>query len=333
MQSSYRPIRDHLRSVDVLLDDELTELTLLKLSLRYQLIYADELLSPDHVGRRFYGSEKWSPQEGVLVYDRSTRRGRERMREQGFAYLSLDGHLYLKDHEQNVYVLFDSPIEASAPRRTRTRFYTKNDLKVLFAWLAQLPSDKGGAQATLALQAGVSEASVTRALDKLETNGYPRQRKRLRREETRALIQTWAEQYTQKLKPSLRKRRFRPGGGPPQYPNGLPEVPKGILFSGEAGARAIGHDLTVAATIDIYGKLDDVQTRLKDLRWIPSADGRFVIHEEFWGQPAEEWALSPEGRHFTIPLLTYADLLDTSDQRMMAVAEDVLDECLQLYRR
>ena len=274
------------------------------------------------------------PGDSVRYYLSSTSKARQLFRNAGVSYVTQEGNVFLDDRAVGVYIHVEyAPARPERNTDAPTSLaFTRNDLRVLFAWitlpepLARLP------QSALAAFAGVSDAAVTRAMSKLDAEGLPRQRDYLFPEQLMRLVQIWAEEYRTRLKPSLTTHRFRAIGMASDWRQ-LSELPPGLVYSGVAAAAADGHDLVAGDELEVYGRLTTVIDHARDLRWVTDAEGAVHFRERFWGDLPAEWTQTGRGRPASIPLLTYADLLATGDPRAAEVAErDVLNQCLRHYR-
>ena len=294
--------------------------------------YAGAILNPASAKELMGATPSVSAKHVLLAFDTSTPQGRALLRRHRIPYLDQYGNLYLPGPDGRTRLLFEDP-SVFGRVKAEGGSYTKNDLRVLYAFITQAPASFGGAQGELARVAGVSDAAVTRALSKLEGNGYSRNREQLGVEQCEQLIRTWAEHYVNTLKPKLKSRRFRPLGIPGDWRK-LPLLPGYLYYSSVAAAAVEQFDIVAGSVIEVYGPLDEAMFEARSLRWLPDSEGPLICYDQFWRKPTIEWRLTGRSEHATIPLLTYADLLASKDVRASELAEkEVLPLCVKLYGR
>lgn len=297
-----------------------------------QVQYAGTILNPASGKEFVVKTQRYSGRQVLLAFDTSTPQGRALLRRHRIPYLDRHGNLYLPGLDGVTRLLFEDP-SVFGRVKAEGGSYTKNDLRVLYAFITQAPKSFGGSQGELARVAGVSDAAVTRALSKLEGNGYSRNREQLGVEQCEQLIRSWAEHYVNTLKPKLESRRFRPLSIAEDWRK-LPLLPGYLYYSGVAAAAVEQFDIVAGSAIEVYGPLDEAMFEARSLRWIPDSEGPLICYNQFWRKPTIEWRLTGRSEHATIPLLTYADLLANKDVRASELAEqEVLPMCVKLYGR
>lgn len=331
MKDFYSSIEKELNAygINVLRDENVIELD--NTGQRFELQFRGTLLNPEAVSVVKREIPQWVPAEGMSCYVTSTPTGREMMRQLGHAYLCQDGNCFVNDRQTNTYVLIEKT--GSKGRSVGTPGdYTKNELKILFAWITLSPRRFAGSQSELANYANVSEATVSRALDKLKANGYPRVRDEMSLEQTATLIKTWSEQYLTRLKPKLKKKRFTAAELPDDWKD-LPFLTKfNLKYSGVASAAVDKYDIVADEQVEVYAPIETLNDARLELRWSHDPSGRVVVYEQFWSKDLDEKiSLFNPYDHQEIPLLTYADLRAVRSARALSTAEKVFEFCLKHY--
>ena len=287
------------------------------------------LLNPERARRLCRPQPTQRDRKTIRAFFGSTPEGRRLMRQAALPYLDQWGNLYLPRHVDGRSVLYFERPDSFDRVTPVPGAYTKTETRVLFGYIT-LPTGPGatGYQTALAHYVGVSEATVSRALNKLEGNGYPRERGALLPEQLTTLIRQWSEDYRLKLKPGLAHERYRPIGAPQDWRH-LRPLPPAYTYSGVAASAVSGYDLVAGHEIEVYGPLGSVASDRSALRWAPDPNGLLVCRETFWSEGRIRRLGNTQP---TIPLLTFADLLDARQARAIALAEEeVLDLCVQAY--
>lgn len=127
---------------------------------------------------------------------------------------------------------------------------------------------------------------------------------------TDRLLMLWATNYGQILKPKLLQTRFAFRNEEKRKNWQTMTLPNGIMWGGEPAA-AITDGFLIPKDFTIYTDVPSA-TLMKTGAVVPDENGDIAVYEKFW---------AAENRENTTPaLLTYADLMDTTNGRCIEAA-------------
>lgn len=175
----------------------------------------------------------------------------------------------------------------------------------------------------IAAAAGVAHGTADWVLRDLKKMGHlvelgrrpgARGRARTRRLERRAaLIDLWTQAYPGRLRPGLAPRRFR--ATKPGWWRGVDFARYGLALGGEAAAERLTHHLK-PESVTLYAAGGGERPVHQDHVLLQDPGGEVEILDAFWKFPA------PAGLEGIVPpLLVYADLLATGDDRCLEAAK------------
>lgn len=260
------------------------------------------------------------PGPRLLVADHVTPPMALRLKELGIAFADAVGNAWIDQPGRLVYVTGQRP--AGRPREHRAaRLFQPGGLKTVFAILCR-PDLAAAPLRKLADAATVAHGTAAWVMKDLQAAGYVRHLgKRGRRfVQRRKLLDLWAEAYPQKLKPKLGPRRFLVPD--PGWWRRIDHAATGALIGGEH-AGAILTDLLQPETLTIYTTRGLAPLVTANVMLPPGHDANVEVVPAFWNfdHPWEHKKLVP-------PVLVYADLLATGDDRCIETARRVFDDHL-----
>lgn len=259
------------------------------------------------------------PQPAVLVTRHVGAPMAERLKEMGVPFIDEAGNAFVRDGDMLIYVTGRKPKDTRVERPARV--FRATGLRVVFALLCQ-PELVGTPYRTIAQKAGVALGSVTHVIKGLEALGFVRAAKtgRALQQRTR-LIDVWVDAYPRELRPRLRPRRFRVETIDWWKTEDFGRL--GMWLGGEPAAALLTKYLR-PEIVTLYGDtgFEDLARRIR-----PAKDerGNLEILMPFWQFEPEQ---PVRGRHLVPPLLVYADLLATADERNLETAEMIRERYL-----
>ncbi|MBQ6742462.1 MAG: hypothetical protein IJR04_07785 [Bacteroidales bacterium] len=186
--------------------------------------------------------------------------------------------------------------------------------KAEFQIVFRLLLDKSKANSNyrrLATEAGTSIGSVHNTMQNLTEKGYIVEdgKKRLLRKRS-SLLDRWARAYADGLKERYLIARFT--FLTPQVKEQWRDIrlPETVSWGGEPAA-ALLDDYLQPERWDIY-TADNANALIATGRMIPKADGEIYVYRKFWDEAG------------TPPVVVYADLLATDNDRCREAAERIL---------
>ena len=132
----------------------------------------------------------------------------------------------------------------------------------------------------------------------------------------RKLLNEWQVTYNQSLKPKLFLKKMRLGG--PELRRNWQDIklPKNSYWGGESGANLTDGYLT-PEILTIYTDGDSVDL-IRTAKMLPSSDGDILVYKKFWTGVTES--------NMVPKILTYADLMGTTDSRCLEAAKRIIDD-------
>ncbi|MCL2646847.1 MAG: type IV toxin-antitoxin system AbiEi family antitoxin [Phycisphaerales bacterium] len=245
------------------------------------------------------------------------------LRNAGIAYADTAGNLFF--HTPFFYALREGA--KALPRvEVETRvFHTPAGLRLLGLLLVK-PEAVNWQYRALAEAAGIAVGTVHDLLGQLRKEGFlhiaDSDHRTLRQPET--LLERWIMGYRQRLRPKLLRRRYR-AGQIEELPNLLTKANQNVLLGGElAAARITGLLHAQRAALHVPADVD-LSELAKRLRLLSDTQGNVDVlvlpgPAAHWMQPGSE---NPP---LVSPILIYAELLATDDDRLREVAAALYDK-------
>lgn len=265
----------------------------------------------------------------MVMADHVTAPMAQRLREQGVAFVDAAGNAWLEQPGLMIWHTGHKP-EAKAKAAQAVRVFQPAGLQTVFALLCD-PERVNAPVREIAEAAGVAHGTVGRILGDLRRMGHvvelgrragARGRARQRElRQRRRLLDLWVEAYAQVLRPRLDPRRYRPLNAPEaDWWKQAAFAELGAWLGGEGAAEVVTRYLK-AQDITVYA--DDRAAFLKKHKLVADPHGAVIVLDRFWRFvfPWKFPALVP-------PVLIYADLLATGDDRCRETAGMVYDKYL-----
>lgn len=255
--------------------------------------------------------------DALLLADHFPADVKEAFRRSEINYLDMAGNCFIK---AGGHLLFIQGRKATAVTLAIKPPFGKSGLRVLFTLLIR-PDAINLSLRELAEQSGVSIGTAQSTIDYLKKSGYTvavdgQRRKLIQLEKLR---EQWVSRYATALKPGLMLGRFRlPKDISPDNWQKL-VVQSGTYWSGEAATDALTNNLR-PGTLTLYTEEDQSGLRQK-YRLLPDPNGAVEVYRLFWKAP------EPITDVPTVPpLLIYADLLATTDPRILDIARHLYQD-------
>lgn len=254
--------------------------------------------------------------DGILVTRHVTPGMAKIIQATGLAFLDTGGNAFIRRPGLVVNVIGNRPAQKYSRQRTPLVYQLKG-LQVVFALLCR-PDLANAPYREIARLAAVGLGTVDRVAAGLQEAGFlvaPTTRPR-RLVERDKLLTRWAAAYVDALRPRLELGRFT---APTPDWWGTAELGGGdLLWGGEvAAARLTGHLRPQSATI--YAR--ELPTRfLAEHALRKDPRGTVEVLRIFWHRD-----LFPDARDVVPPLLIYADLAGSRDERNIETARMIYD--------
>ncbi|SCZ68374.1 hypothetical protein SAMN03097708_03304 [Thiohalomonas denitrificans] len=264
---------------------------------------------------------KYLPGPAVLVAPYVTPPMAERLKALDVPFIDAAGNAFLHMGETFVFVTGRKP--ARVPIKARTlRVFRATGLRIVFALLC-VPELANAPYREVAEKAGVALGSVNVAFNELTRLGFLQKTKARGRvlEQRQRLVDTWVDAYARELRPRLNPRRFRVDRLDWWKDEDLARLD--LWLGGEPAAAVLTRYLR-PQVVTLYGGAGfaDLARRIRPVK---DEHGNFEVLEPFW---RFEVTQPVPGHHLTPPLLVYADLLSTAEERNLETAAMIRERYL-----
>lgn len=258
-------------------------------------------------------------QRHIFVVDYISPTQAERLRQLNIPFFDTAGNAYF--NEPGLYVFVTGKKAVSSEKKKPLRIFSSRGVKLLQGFLAH-PNLLNADYRTIARETDVPKTTVGQLMNDLECAGYLLRRSDKERFLTRVpeLIRRWAEAYVEKFRVKLNPVRYRSTKYTGRWWEQIDISEYKAVWGGETGgAMLTKHLKPQIATIYADSALPKLQARYGLVR---DEKGEIEILKKFWkfGEV--------EGGVIAPPLVIYADLLATFDERNLETAKLIYDKYL-----
>ena len=261
------------------------------------------------------------PEKPILVTDYVTPPMARRLRELGIFFADAAGNAYIQAPPLLLWVTGCKP--EVRPRTARaTRAFQPGGLRIVFALLCK-PDLANAPYRELADAAGVALGTVGWVLRDLREEGYlvDLGKRGRRLAERRRLLDAWVDAYARHLRPKLLLGRYRANW--PDWWTGARLEIFGARWGGEtAAAKLTGYLKPAMGTVYLADDPKLIARFVVEFKLLKDPDGDVELRQTFWRFDA------PHPLLLAPPLLVYADLLATGDDRNREAARMIYDQHL-----
>lgn len=255
------------------------------------------------------------PYPMLIVTDYVTVRMAEQLKKENIQFIDVAGNAYINQPHFYIFIKGNRPPDIF-PRLKRA--FKPTGLKVVYAFLCN-PDLLNKTYREIAQAADVALGTVGWIIRDLKEMDYlldmgKRGYKLIQKEE---LLKRWLIDYPEKLRPKLLLGRFR---GPQDWWQQKTLDPMYAQWGGEVAAVKLTKYLN-PQIITIYTTREQLNTLLVENRLKRETDGDIEILEKFW-TPLERW----QNENTVHPILVYADLMATGDQRNIETARMIYEQ-------
>jgi len=256
---------------------------------------------------------------GLLITEYVNPELAEMMRNQGIFFIDVVGNAFIDTTPLYIFVKGEKPNKVVKTKPVK-RLFKPGGLKLIFALLNN-PGMERATYRNMAKAANVALGTVDFVITELKELGFLidmgiKGRQLLKTEQ---LLRRWVEAYPENLKPKLVQEKLRT-----DVRNWWKEVRPtdlGLFWGGEiAAAELTGYLKPERYTVyadQLPGKL------IYKFKFKKDPNGNLEVMRPFW---AFEWKLAEKG--YVPPLLIYADLMATGDDRAIEAAKIIYDKYL-----
>jgi hypothetical protein len=245
----------------------------------------------------------------------------EKLRELGIEFFDAAGNAFLKQEGLHVFITGRKARDVNVHEARQARAFNATGLRLIFAFLCN-PGLEDKPYRQLAREARISLGAVNWIMSDLKSMGHlidngTRGRRIQNRKE---LLKRWVAAYPEQLRPKLLIGRFHKEGERDWSLKA--ELPPEAFWGGETGAALITRHLK-PEIVTIYSEtnLPRLQAQYGLRR---DSNGKTELLHRFWA--FDEW--DEQDKHVVPPLLIYADLIRSANDRNLETAEILYDQCI-----
>jgi len=260
-----------------------------------------------------------APKDRILVTQYATPNTAEMFKSKNIQFMDLAGNIYINRPPLLIYVQGKKPTFDIKPTKPIRLFKTAG-VKVIFTLLSK-PGIESETYRTIAREANVSLNAVARVLQDLKTTLFLIEkgkwgRQIMRKEE---LFRKWIDAYQQQLQPKLLINSY--------YCDDIRKMQKEPIAQFEAlwgsePAAAITTKYLHPGILTLYTDKINPHILLRN-RLKKKQHGNVVFMKKFWNFE-DEW--TKQG--LVPPLLTYADMIITHEDRNIETAEILYEQAI-----
>jgi hypothetical protein len=242
----------------------------------------------------------------------------DKLRQLGIEFFDTAGNASFQQKGLHVFITGRKP-QAQKSLGRPARAFNPTGSRLVFALLCQ-PGLENKSYREMAKEAGISLGAVNWIMNDLKSLGHlldlgARGRRLVRKKE---LLKRWASAYPEQLRPKLILGRFRTRHAHDWWQQA--DLPSDAFWGGEVAAKLLTRYLK-PETVTIYSEsnLPKVQAQHR-LQRDPNGDVELL--QRFW--KFDQW--DEKNLHTAPPLLVYADLVSTADDRNLETAEIIYEQ-------
>ncbi|WAC13270.1 type IV toxin-antitoxin system AbiEi family antitoxin [Dyadobacter pollutisoli] len=248
----------------------------------------------------------------LLIAEKIFPAQKQRLREEGIAYLDVAGNIYVADGETLIWLEGQKAVRIDKEQTKRNRAFTKAGLRIVYIFLEN-ETYVNYTYRQIASLATVALGTIKPVISALKEDGYLLEvnKKRMLLNNKKQLLENWLIGYANVLKPSLLLGTyfFREIDQWKEL-----DLPEGAVWGGEPAGEYLTNYLNPQQWT-IYTSQNKVEL-IRKLQLIPKEDGNLKIYKRFFAPTFQgcQRLEAPE-------IITYADLMITGDPRCIETAQ------------
>ncbi|MGB8960158.1 MAG: type IV toxin-antitoxin system AbiEi family antitoxin [Candidatus Aminicenantales bacterium] len=277
-----------------------------------------------HAGRQLMVMQKASANRPLLlVSDYVNPEMADRLVRDGIEFIDTGGNAFIDLGFLHIISKGNRP-KNRAPLRS-PRLFKPSGIKVVFELLSH-PELTTGTIRDIAKKSGVSLGTAVGVIDELKSRLYLIEDKKGIRRLVRKkdLFEAWAVAYPEQLRPKITLGKYQ---GEPGWWHEKALQPAWAQWGGEVAASRLT-DYLFPQIITIYLKSERQTEFLLENKLRSDPQGNVEVLERFW--PTDDQRQDLETVH---PLLIYADLIATGNERDIQTARIIYDQHIARYLR
>ncbi|WP_238557197.1 MULTISPECIES: type IV toxin-antitoxin system AbiEi family antitoxin [Elizabethkingia] len=255
----------------------------------------------------------------IVIADYLTKKTAEELKQNSINYLDASGNAFIKTRDFFVYV--EGRKTKINKKTNQTRAFQEAGLKLLLLLISN-PETLQFSYRELAEKTGIALGSVSNIFKELEESHYllkTRNKRVLKNQDD--ITERWIIAYNELLKPRSLRKKMRAIGNEFNTNNIINKNNIKLYFGGEPGGELLTGHLKPKDYI-IYTD-EETSKVAKELKLVPDEEGNIELYNKFWTD-----SLHLKNEHTAPPLVVYADLLGTGNNRNIETAKIILENGL-----
>lgn len=255
----------------------------------------------------------------IVIADYLTKKTASDLKQNGINYLDASGNAFIETKDFFVYV---EGRKAKINKKTnQTRAFQEAGLKLLLLLISN-PETLQLSYRELAEKAGIGLGSVSNIFKELEEGHclLKTKSKRVLKNQDE-IIERWVIAHNELLKPRSFKKKMRALGNEFNVKSIVNNTNIKFYFGGEPGGELLTGHLKPIDYI-IYTD-EEISKVAKELKLVPDEAGNIELFSKFWTD-----SLHLKNEYTAPPLVVYADLLGTGNNRNIETAKLILENGL-----
>lgn len=245
---------------------------------------------------------------------------RQALKQHNINYMDAAGNAYII--HKNIYIYLEGQKPIPVDTANKAKAFGKTGLKVIYQFLEH-PDLINTTIRDIADHADVSLDTAHKTINVLKEAGYliKVDSKTLLWDNFKELLQKWMEEFETRLKPGLHIGNFKflkeddfYNWKNIQFKNG------NTIWGGEPAGELLTGFLK-PQTLTLYTN-EFKSDLMKNYKIIPDEKGYIQVYQKFWKQIEENKKTAP-------PVLVYADLVNTGNNRNIETAQKIYEQQLQ----
>lgn len=275
----------------------------------------------------FLGSRLQGIEQTVMVVEQVNGGKADELREKGIQFLDTAGNCFINQPPLYLFVK-GNKVQGVTKVPAANRVFKQTGLRVLYAMLCN-PGLENETYRTIAAKTGVALGMINWVFKDLNELGFlletgTGRNRKMRLLNKEKLLERWITAYAEQLRPKLALGRYRGAEG---WWHNAQLNPEQALWGGEPAAAKLTEHLK-PEIITIYADKDNPAGVIIPNRLKKDPQGNVELIARFW-QPG---TIAPH-KDMVDPVLVYADLMATGNQRNIETARMIYDQYIvQLVR-
>lgn len=265
--------------------------------------------------------------DSILIAKTISKSTKNVLEEKNINYLDISGNCFIKG-DKGLFILIQGQQNSRAIEKRKFQLFNKNGIKLIYAFLVD-ETLINKSYSVMAEKAMISKSTIGNILQDLKEYEFlihvnQNTRKIVNKQD---LLTKWVQAYNEKLKPSLLRGKYR------FLPNKLSEwkninLASDTFWGGEPAADILT-DYLSPGEWTIYSN-QSKNNLIKHSHLVPDPkQGNVLIYSVFWN--TEDGDLANKINKIANPILIYADLIGTNDNRNFETARKIYEQELSTY--